>query len=56
MYTQVVIDCTNSESLSLQYYDRWLKAGINIISPSRKICAGPMENFIKVKEAMRGSK
>lgn len=52
----MVIDCTNSESLSLKYYDRWLKAGINIISPSRKICAGPINNFLKVKEAMRVSK
>jgi homoserine dehydrogenase len=51
----VVIDCTNSDAVGA-YYERWLKAGINVISPSRKLSAGPLANFLRVKEAMRASK
>lgn len=36
---RVIIDCTNSEDVS-EYYERWISAGISIISPSRKLASG----------------
>eukprot|EP00545_Synedropsis_sp_CCMP1620_P000259 CAMPEP_0119014178 /NCGR_PEP_ID=MMETSP1176-20130426/9396_1 /TAXON_ID=265551 /ORGANISM="Synedropsis recta cf, Strain CCMP1620" /LENGTH=955 /DNA_ID=CAMNT_0006967327 /DNA_START=62 /DNA_END=2929 /DNA_ORIENTATION=- len=49
---RVVIDCTNSEEVS-EYYERWLSAGVHIISPSRKVAAGSMERYRRVTKAAR---
>lgn len=49
---RVVIDCTNSEAVS-EYYERWLTSGIDVISPSRKVAAGPLERFHRVSRARR---
>jgi aspartokinase/homoserine dehydrogenase 1 len=51
---RVIIDCTNSEEIS-EYYERWMSAGIDIISPSRKIVAGPLDRYDRVCEAQRES-
>jgi len=49
---RVLIDCTNSEEVS-DCYARWLSSGINIISPNRKLNAGPLENYKRTCEVMR---
>jgi aspartokinase/homoserine dehydrogenase 1 len=49
---RVIIDCTNSETVS-DYYERWLSAGIHLISPSRKVAAGPLERYHRVRKAQR---
>jgi aspartokinase/homoserine dehydrogenase 1 len=49
---RVIIDCTNSEEIS-EYYERWMSAGIDIISPSRKIVAGPLDRYDRVCKAQR---
>jgi aspartokinase/homoserine dehydrogenase 1 len=49
---RVIIDCTNSEKVS-DYYERWLSAGIHLISPSRKVAAGPLERYNRVRKAQR---
>ena len=49
---RVVIDCTNNQEVS-QYYERWLSSGINIISPNRKLAAGPLKDYRRVSQAQR---
>lgn len=49
---RVIIDCTNSEAVS-EYYERWMSAGIDIIGPSRKITAGPLERYGRVTKAQK---
>jgi aspartokinase/homoserine dehydrogenase 1 len=49
---RVVIDCTNSEEVS-EYYERWLQAGVHIISPSRKVAAGDLERYTRICKAQR---
>eukprot|EP00566_Odontella_aurita_P002681 CAMPEP_0113538130 /NCGR_PEP_ID=MMETSP0015_2-20120614/7200_1 /TAXON_ID=2838 /ORGANISM="Odontella" /LENGTH=969 /DNA_ID=CAMNT_0000437681 /DNA_START=30 /DNA_END=2939 /DNA_ORIENTATION=- /assembly_acc=CAM_ASM_000160 len=51
---RVVIDCTNSEAAA-DYYERWLASGVHVISPSRKVAAGPFERYQRVEEAQRDS-
>jgi bifunctional aspartokinase / homoserine dehydrogenase 1 len=49
---RVIIDCTNSDAVS-EYYERWLKSGIDIISPSRKVAAGPLDRYHRICHAQR---
>eukprot|EP00980_Cylindrotheca_fusiformis_P005329 scaffold1138_cov128-Cylindrotheca_fusiformis.AAC.11 len=49
---RVIIDCTNSEQVS-EYYERWMSAGIDIISPSRKLAAGPLDRYNRVCELQK---
>lgn len=46
---RVIIDCTNSMDVA-EYYGRWLSEGIDVISPSRKILAGPLDDYVRVSE------
>jgi aspartokinase/homoserine dehydrogenase 1 len=41
---RVVIDMTNSDDVA-EYYERWMSLGVDLISPSRKVAAGPLENY-----------
>jgi aspartokinase/homoserine dehydrogenase 1 len=49
---RVLIDCTNSAAVS-GYYERWIAAGINIISPNRMVAAGPIDCYRRVCQAER---
>lgn len=49
---RVIIDCTNSGEVA-KYYERWLLEGIDVISPSRNILAGPLENYIHVSQQQK---
>jgi len=51
---RVVIDMTNSDAVS-EYYERWMSAGVDLISPSRKVAAGPLDVYNKVVDAQKGS-
>ena len=51
---RVIIDCTNNDAIS-EYYERWMSSGIDIISPSRKVAAGPFERYEKVCQAKKDS-
>lgn len=51
---RVVIDMTNSDAVS-EYYERWMSAGVDLISPSRKVAAGPLDLYNKVVDAQKGS-
>merc|ERR1719491_82119 len=49
---RVIVDCTNSDLLAA-YYERWLSNGIHVISPGRKVGAGPRDRYAAVKEAQQ---
>ena len=51
---RVVVDCTNSDEVG-DYYERWLSMGISIISPGRKVGAGDLGRYHRVREARRES-
>lgn len=49
---RVIIDCTNSEATS-EYYERWMNSGIDVISPSRKVAAGPLDRYHRACRAQK---
>ncbi len=49
---RVVIDMTNSDTVA-EYYERWMSLGVDLISPSRKVAAGPLEKYNKIVEAQK---
>jgi bifunctional aspartokinase / homoserine dehydrogenase 1 len=51
---RVIIDCTNCNEVS-EYYERWVSMGINIISPNRKVAAGPLNSYDRVIQATRAN-
>lgn len=51
---RIIIDCTNSEDVS-EYYERWISSGINIISPSRKVAAGDLDRYKRVRAAEKAN-
>eukprot|EP00526_Cylindrotheca_closterium_P002280 CAMPEP_0113658148 /NCGR_PEP_ID=MMETSP0017_2-20120614/31522_1 /TAXON_ID=2856 /ORGANISM="Cylindrotheca closterium" /LENGTH=934 /DNA_ID=CAMNT_0000572317 /DNA_START=9 /DNA_END=2813 /DNA_ORIENTATION=+ /assembly_acc=CAM_ASM_000147 len=51
---RVVIDCTNNDRVA-EYYEHWMSSGIDIISPSRQIVAGPLDVYSRVCEAQHES-
>jgi len=51
---RVVIDMTNSEAVS-EYYERWMSAGVDLISPSRKVAAGPLSKYRRATDAQKNN-
>jgi len=51
---RVVIDCTSSEAMA-EYYERWMAAGIDVISPSVKVAAGPLERYKRICETQKNT-
>ena len=51
---RVIIDCTNSKAVS-EYYGRWLSEGIDVISPSRKLLAGPLAEYKRVTQIQKNN-
>jgi len=51
---RVIIDCTDTEDVA-DYYDKWMSAGISIISPGRKASAGCKERYASIREAQRAN-
>jgi len=45
-----IIDCTGSDMVS-GFYDRWLRAGIHLITPNKKPNAGPMSFWSAIRKA-----
>lgn len=41
---RVVIDCTSSQEVA-EYYEQWMSLGVDVISPSRNIPAGPLQVY-----------
>merc|ERR1719437_412837 len=51
---RVIIDMTNSDDVA-EYYERWMSSGIDLISPSRKVAAGPLEKYNSAKSVQKGN-
>jgi aspartokinase/homoserine dehydrogenase 1 len=51
---RVIIDMTNSDAVS-EYYERWMSSGVDLISPSRKVAAGPLVAYNRVVDAQKGN-
>lgn len=48
----VICDCTASDVVS-EYYERWLKRGIHIITPNKKANSGPLTYYNAMRSAQR---
>lgn len=51
---KIIVDCTASEEVA-DMYEGWLKRGINVISPNKKMGAGSLERYRRVMEIKRDS-
>ena len=51
---RVVIDMTNSDEVA-EYYERWMSSGVDLISPSRKVAAGPLDKYNRALEIQKGN-
>mmetsp|Transcript_13069 Transcript_13069/g.36783 ORF Transcript_13069/g.36783 Transcript_13069/m.36783 type:complete len:965 (-) Transcript_13069:479-3373(-) len=49
---RVIIDMTNSQEVA-DYYARWMSLGVDLISPSRRVAAGPLEKYHKAIEVQK---
>lgn len=49
---RVIIDCTNDDKVA-DYYERWMSAGVNVISPGRRAASGPMDRYRAIQTAQR---
>jgi aspartokinase/homoserine dehydrogenase 1 len=50
----VVFDCTASEQVS-DKYEPWLKSGLNVITPNKKVGSGPLDRYRRCKQAAEGA-
>jgi aspartokinase/homoserine dehydrogenase 1 len=50
----VVIDCTASDGPPAMYLD-WMKQGLNIITPNKKLGSGPIERYQALRNLQRTS-
>ena len=46
----VIIDCSASDEVA-EYYERWLAAGIHVITPNKQAGAGPLARFDAIRAA-----
>jgi aspartokinase/homoserine dehydrogenase 1 len=46
----VVFDCTASEQVSAQY-EPWLRSGVNVITPNKKVGSGPLDRYKQCRAA-----
>ena len=49
---KVVIDCTANAQVP-SYYSTWLSSGIHVITPNKKLCSGPLNDWTRVREAAK---
>lgn len=54
MPNTVIIDCTASETPS-EHYMEWMRKGIHIITPNKKMNSGPLERYRELKAHQRNS-
>lgn len=49
-----IVDCTASDAPP-QHYLEWMKKGINIITPNKKLGSGPLDRYTAVRNLQRES-
>lgn len=50
----VIVDATASEAPAEQYID-WMRKGIHVITPNKKLNSGPLEQYRALKQFQRDS-
>jgi hypothetical protein len=50
----VVVDCTDAEAPAALYY-QWMKRDIHIVTPNKKLLAGPLKRYDDVRHMTRNS-
>jgi aspartokinase/homoserine dehydrogenase 1 len=50
----VVVDCTASDGPPARYLD-WMRAGVHVITPNKKLNSGPLARYAALKEHQRTS-
>lgn len=50
----VIVDCTASDGPPAQYLN-WMKQGIHVITPNKKLNSGPLDRFLQLKSHQRTS-
>lgn len=50
----VIVDATASEVPPSHYLD-WIKKGIHIITPNKKLGSGPLQQYLDVRQTQRES-
>lgn len=50
----VILDCTASDVPPSHYLD-WIKKGIHIITPNKKLGSGPLDRYLAVRQIQRES-
>ena len=48
----VIIDCTASDEVA-DHYETWMKMGIHIVTPNKKLNSGDLGRYKRVKELGR---
>lgn len=43
-----IIDCTASDAVP-EYYEEWMRAGVNIVTPNKKLNSGPLDRYKTIK-------
>ena len=51
----VVIDCTAADA-PCDYYARWMAAGVHVITPNKKLHAGPLARYQAVRDLQAAGK
>mmetsp|Transcript_19662 Transcript_19662/g.42756 ORF Transcript_19662/g.42756 Transcript_19662/m.42756 type:complete len:989 (+) Transcript_19662:214-3180(+) len=51
---RVVIDCTNNEDVA-EYYEKWMSAGVNVITPGKCASAGPLDRYRAIQASQRSN-
>ena len=49
-----VVDCTASDGPPAEYLD-WMKKGLNIVTPNKKLGSGPLQQYLAVRNLQRTS-
>jgi homoserine dehydrogenase len=45
----VIFDCTASD-VPCDFYSRWMRAGVHVITPNKKLHSGPLERYAAVRK------
>lgn len=51
---RVIVDCTASDEPPAHYLE-WIKKGIHIITPNKRLGSGPLDRYLAVRQSQRQS-
>ena len=51
---RVIVDCTASDEMPTRYLE-WIKKGIHVVTPNKKLGSGPLDQYRAVRQSQRES-